>query len=166
MKYCVKCGAELFDEAVICVKCGCAVGGTTVAPEPAALQPRAVASPEVKQAVVQGKKKNAASTASAVFGFFFTIFAALSAMFAVLACGYGYVQQGLYRPYFYTDGAFSFFSLLSAALALAVSALDLAFVVIDREKAGSEKCACLFAALGKTVCTLALLGCSIGLLNA
>ena len=23
MKYCVKCGAELFDEAVICVKCGC-----------------------------------------------------------------------------------------------------------------------------------------------
>lgn len=24
MKYCVKCGAELVDEAVICVKCGCA----------------------------------------------------------------------------------------------------------------------------------------------
>lgn len=23
MKYCAKCGAELFDEAVICVKCGC-----------------------------------------------------------------------------------------------------------------------------------------------
>ena len=25
MKYCSKCGAELFDEAVICVKCGCPV---------------------------------------------------------------------------------------------------------------------------------------------
>ena len=24
MKYCVKCGAELVDEAVICTKCGCA----------------------------------------------------------------------------------------------------------------------------------------------
>lgn len=24
MKYCTKCGAELFDEAVICPKCGCA----------------------------------------------------------------------------------------------------------------------------------------------
>ena len=23
MKYCAKCGAELFDEAVVCVKCGC-----------------------------------------------------------------------------------------------------------------------------------------------
>ena len=23
MKYCVKCGAEMLDEAVICVKCGC-----------------------------------------------------------------------------------------------------------------------------------------------
>ncbi len=23
MKYCSKCGAELFDEAVVCVKCGC-----------------------------------------------------------------------------------------------------------------------------------------------
>lgn len=25
MKYCVKCGAEMFDDAVICVKCGCPV---------------------------------------------------------------------------------------------------------------------------------------------
>ena len=23
MKYCVRCGAELIDEAVVCVKCGC-----------------------------------------------------------------------------------------------------------------------------------------------
>ena len=27
MKYCSKCGNELFDEAVICPKCGCAVEG-------------------------------------------------------------------------------------------------------------------------------------------
>ncbi len=26
MKYCSKCGNELVDEAVVCVKCGCAVG--------------------------------------------------------------------------------------------------------------------------------------------
>ena len=26
MKYCSKCGNELFDEAVICPKCGCATG--------------------------------------------------------------------------------------------------------------------------------------------
>ena len=26
MKYCSKCGNELFDEAVICPKCGCSTG--------------------------------------------------------------------------------------------------------------------------------------------
>ena len=26
MKYCDKCGSELFDDAVICPKCGCATG--------------------------------------------------------------------------------------------------------------------------------------------
>lgn len=30
MKYCSKCGKELFDEAVICVGCGCPVGNTAV----------------------------------------------------------------------------------------------------------------------------------------
>jgi TM2 domain-containing membrane protein YozV len=25
MKYCAHCGAELMDEAVVCVKCGCAI---------------------------------------------------------------------------------------------------------------------------------------------
>lgn len=30
MKYCVKCGAELRDEAVICPKCGCMVDGRLV----------------------------------------------------------------------------------------------------------------------------------------
>ena len=28
MKYCSKCGKELFDEAVICPNCGCAVDGS------------------------------------------------------------------------------------------------------------------------------------------
>ena len=32
MKYCTKCGNELFDEAVICPKCGCPVQGGTEAP--------------------------------------------------------------------------------------------------------------------------------------
>lgn len=30
MKYCVKCGAELCDEAVVCPKCGCMVDGRSV----------------------------------------------------------------------------------------------------------------------------------------
>ena len=30
MKYCSKCGAEMVDEAVFCVKCGCAVGSSVI----------------------------------------------------------------------------------------------------------------------------------------
>lgn len=30
MKYCEKCGNELFDEAVMCPKCGCAAGKSEV----------------------------------------------------------------------------------------------------------------------------------------
>lgn len=30
MKYCTHCGKELFDEAVICVGCGCPVAGTNI----------------------------------------------------------------------------------------------------------------------------------------
>lgn len=29
MKYCSKCGKELFDEAVVCTNCGCAVQNNT-----------------------------------------------------------------------------------------------------------------------------------------
>ena len=39
MKYCSKCGKELFDEAVVCPGCGCPVPGTPVqATQPAATQ--------------------------------------------------------------------------------------------------------------------------------
>ena len=35
MKYCTHCGAELFDEAIVCTKCGCAteVGGSNTSQE-------------------------------------------------------------------------------------------------------------------------------------
>ncbi|MCM1196100.1 MAG: zinc ribbon domain-containing protein [Roseburia sp.] len=33
MKYCNHCGAEIADEAVVCVKCGCSVETKTVTPE-------------------------------------------------------------------------------------------------------------------------------------
>ena len=30
MKFCTKCGNELFDEAIVCTKCGCMVGQTPI----------------------------------------------------------------------------------------------------------------------------------------
>ena len=51
MKYCSKCGKELFDEAVICVNCGCAVESSASLPN----------------------KKDAPNTGFAFLGFFFPI---------------------------------------------------------------------------------------------
>lgn len=34
MKYCSHCGAELEDEAVVCVKCGCSVSGSKQKEDP------------------------------------------------------------------------------------------------------------------------------------
>ncbi len=30
MKYCSKCGAEMMDEAIFCIKCGCAVENSVI----------------------------------------------------------------------------------------------------------------------------------------
>ena len=61
MKYCSKCGAELFDDAVICVKCGCAVES--------GIQPKAPIS-----APVQG---SGISTAAKVFMIIGTVLMAI-----------------------------------------------------------------------------------------
>ncbi|MCR4726389.1 MAG: zinc ribbon domain-containing protein [Clostridia bacterium] len=53
MKYCSKCGTELVDEAVVCVKCGCAVGSLGNEPEV--------------------KKKNAVALLGFILSFFFSI---------------------------------------------------------------------------------------------
>jgi hypothetical protein len=52
MKYCSKCGKELFDEAVICVNCGCAVDNFNVKKE----QTSAVINPNVKYCSKCGKQ--------------------------------------------------------------------------------------------------------------
>lgn len=39
MKYCSHCGAEMHDEAVLCVKCGCAVGNVQVPGTAAVVDP-------------------------------------------------------------------------------------------------------------------------------
>lgn len=61
MKFCTKCGAELMDESVICVKCGCAVENSSLT------QTESVESP----------RKSGLSTAAKVFMVLGTIIMAL-----------------------------------------------------------------------------------------
>lgn len=70
MKFCSKCGAELFDDAVVCVKCGRAVG--------------------VEKAEEKIDKKDEVPTKKAsmlvsVFGFVSTVFTALALFFLFIS---------------------------------------------------------------------------------
>ena len=54
MKYCTHCGAEMVDEAVVCIKCGCAA------------QP-------VKTAANASNNKNEVAVVAIIFALFFPI---------------------------------------------------------------------------------------------
>ena len=77
MKYCEKCGKELLDDAVVCVGCGCSVGGGTGKP-----------ANDVKSAPVESKKKGSGAI---VFGCIGIIGAFLFALIGHIASIIGIV---------------------------------------------------------------------------
>ena len=60
MKYCSKCGKELFDEAVICTGCGCAVANAPV--QNVYAQPQVPQQPQIAQ-----QETSSLATAAIVF---------------------------------------------------------------------------------------------------
>ena len=91
MKFCVKCGVELFDEAVICPKCGCLTPGSDFNLKPDNRQ------------VTKENSYNGESTLVSIFNFLATITSIL-ALFLFL-CGIFdnsiaiYDQPGEYSDY-------------------------------------------------------------------
>ena len=81
MKYCVKCGNELFDEAVFCTKCGVMLGTH--------IQPIR----DVKESVeVKNTDKSKSSILYLVFGFISNILSIASAFFLLLSIRFSYVD--------------------------------------------------------------------------
>ncbi len=83
MKYCTKCGAQLADEAVICVGCGCMTD---------AMQARTSveATPTQPQQAVQNL--NMPSRLLGLFGFMFNLLAALTVTFLLWSLAWMYVS--------------------------------------------------------------------------
>ena len=72
MKFCTKCGHELYDEAVVCVNCGCMVNAVS---NTATVQQTAVPSaPLLNQKDTLPLIMNFVSTITAIFSLFFFLY--------------------------------------------------------------------------------------------
>ena len=126
MKYCTKCGHELFDEAVMCVGCGCMVADipeAEVAPKP-----------------VDNDKK---SSLSCVFNFISVILIAMSAFHIIIALLSGRVNTNLnfhsdysyyISSYFWVDEDLLIASTLFAAPAVGFALASLITSAVKRLK--------------------------------
>lgn len=78
MKYCVKCGAELCDEAVVCPKCGCIVDGRLVEKD----FPRKIAEKKAEP-VVAADNQHTHTWVSMVLGILALVYSLSSLIFRV-----------------------------------------------------------------------------------
>ncbi len=87
MKFCTKCGNELFDESVVCMKCGCAVSNS--AQGHAAISNQSKVSVDTSTAK-RGKCLN-------VFNFVFDVSAILYMAMLWISVAYSYVWAYIYK---------------------------------------------------------------------
>ncbi|MBE6702767.1 MAG: hypothetical protein E7585_05085 [Ruminococcaceae bacterium] len=125
MKYCVKCGAEQFDDAVICTKCGRVIENpTTVSREKA----QRSTAPSDKLTVAGPSNKLAA------FNFVFSVLVLFTLFFMTWAIGYGYVKIGSYVSYIYPDPDIMLVAFLSSVLSFAFGLVSFIITLVERHK--------------------------------
>lgn len=127
MKFCTKCGAELYDEAIICVKCGRMVENP---PLPKS-KPIKVKPPRIPRA------NGEPSILLIVSNFVHSLGVALSLFFLFLGFGYPYVNSRLETKKVvkeeYITGVYTYFNLDSDVIitAFIFSCVALAFGIIS-----------------------------------
>ena len=103
MKFCTKCGAELFDDAVICTKCGRMLENQPQQPLPATAEPPSPTPQRTPSSFLV--VSNFIHLLSTVFVLFFSIVGT--------ACGYVYsygeITQSFYTNYINTIDVWSYF---------------------------------------------------------
>ena len=141
MKYCVNCGAELYDEAVVCVKCGRS------------------AAPSYDFGF--DKRKNPVqndgnSSIVEVFRFISNVLCAISMLF--LACSFAYAEVIEYRYgiFFYLDYTFATIALISSIVSFGMGLVT--FILALAKKQRNEK---LFPSVYTWIKTIILLVTSI-----
>ena len=146
MKFCTKCGAQLFDDAMICVKCGCMVEG---------MKAPAKKSPPKNEEGLLCTGERRPSTLLLVFNFLFTTLAILSVFWLAIAFAENSLvaEISVSKYYNYSIDGYTVFNedlAISAVLAslLAMGCALVSFIMTLIEKHRGER---LFSAITKLV---------------
>ena len=124
MKFCTKCGYELTDEAVICMGCGCIVGGA--------------ATPPRQETAASEKPSDRPSVLPAVFNFIFTIVTTLTLGLLILSISALTVYVSDYGDvYLYPNAVLAVMAWLCSFSSLAFGVVS--FVMSLVKRLGAEK---------------------------
>ena len=115
MKYCEKCGAELFDDAVICTKCGRMTKATR-------------AEKKVEPRLLVDKRP---STALAVFDFMFSLLVVMALFWMIESIAYGYVSS---YGYFCLEPELAFFGFISALPVLPIGFVSFVMTLVGKHR--------------------------------
>ena len=122
MKFCMKCGAQMMDEAIICTGCGCSVVGE-------------------QQVIPQRKKKSTLKENQwlvPIFNFISTVLSSFSAFFLVLSVIVGDVSTHVWSysisSYYYPNFALALIAFIISIITLASAAVGLIFSILKRQK--------------------------------
>ena len=122
MKFCTKCGHELVDDAVICLACGCMVGGA--------------ATPKKVQTPTETPTANPQQLPT-IFNFVFTLAAMVSAFFLVLSFAFPYAEVWLDTVYVYPQVNFAILAWLCSFVSLGFGVASFSATLAKR--LGTEK---------------------------
>ena len=126
MKFCTKCGHELVDDAVICLACGCMVGGAN-APKKA----------ETSTESPEGTPSESSGKLPAVFNFVFTLATMVSGFFLVLSLAFPYAEVWLDAVYVYPQIDLAILAWLCSFVSLGFGVAS--FSVTLAKRLGTEK---------------------------
>ena len=152
MKFCTKCGAELFDEAVICTKCGRVLENQFTQPQqplPTAAEPLSPAPEKTPSSFLI--VSNFIHLLSTVFVLFFSIVGTARGYiysYADVTTSYytGFISDIDVWSYFYPSEGCMVFAFLFAILSLTFGVIS--FVLTLTQKLTGER---LFSSIGKLI---------------
>ena len=132
MKYCTKCGNELFDYAVVCTKCGCMVDQSPINASQQVGAPQGISQDFTRQ-------PKSSSFLPEIFNFIFDLFVILSGLIFGWAFSEAWINASAnlsqyygisVYAYMYYDSMFFTFALIAAitAVILAITSLIVALV--------------------------------------
>ena len=127
MKFCTKCGNELLDEAIVCMKCGCAVSGNDQRSE--------IGCVPLKESVNTAPKER--EKIFPIFNFVFDVAAILSMVMLWISVAYSYVyvyNSSYPQGYLSLEYGCIVFAFILAVIALVFGVIGFSYALTSRLK--------------------------------